>query len=130
MNEARSAAAQPSPGAPGAGARGAFALPAEVTFAGAGAVLGRALPGLAGERPVFDLSACVRFDSSLIGVLLELSRRAADGGRRCEFVGASANLRKLCGLYGVEGLLFGADGAHAGNARAGAGHAASGRDAP
>ncbi len=105
MNEARTAAVQP---APATGAGGAFALPAEVTFAHARAVLERALPALAGEGLAFDLSACVHFDSSLIGVLLELSRRASASGRRCEFVGASPNLRKLCSLYGVESLLFGA----------------------
>ncbi len=103
MSHTRSAAAQPAPGVPVAGA---LALPAEVAFAGARAALEQALPGLDSERPRFDLSACRRFDSSLVGVLLELSRRASARGRRCEFVGASPNLRKLCGLYGVEGLLF------------------------
>jgi ABC-type transporter Mla MlaB component len=39
-------------------------------------------------------------------VLLELSRRASAAGRRCTFVGASANLHKLSGLYGVEHMLF------------------------
>ncbi|MCD6734254.1 MAG: STAS domain-containing protein [Burkholderiaceae bacterium] len=126
MNEARSATMQPAPGAPAAGAGGVFALPAEVTFAGANTVLEQALPSLSGERPAFDLSACRRFDSSLIGVLLELSRRASASGRRCEFVGASGNLRKLCGLYGVENLLFGAGHAQAGHATA----AAASRTAP
>ena len=130
MSEARTAAVQPAPGAPQAGAGGAFALPAEVTFAGANAVLEQALPSLAGERPAFDLSACQRFDSSLIGVLLELSRRASASGRRCEFVGASSNLRKLCGLYGVESLLFGAGNAHAHAGHAAAGAAAATRTAP
>ncbi len=135
MSEARTVAVQPAAGvpaagAPASGAAGAFALPAEVTFAGANTVLEQAMPSLADERPAFDLSACLHFDSSLIGVLLELSRRASASGRRCEFVGASDNLRKLCGLYGVESLLFGAGSAHAGNAHAGAGHAAATRTAP
>ncbi|MCZ7559896.1 MAG: STAS domain-containing protein [Burkholderiaceae bacterium] len=127
MSEARTVAVQPAAGVPAAGA---FALPAEVTFAGANTVLEQAMPSLADERPAFDLSACLHFDSSLVGVLLELSRRASASGRRCEFVGASDNLRKLCGLYGVESLLFGAGSAHAGNADAGAGHGAATRTAP
>ncbi|MCO5109131.1 MAG: STAS domain-containing protein [Burkholderiaceae bacterium] len=88
-------------------AAGGVALPAEATFPGASAVLEQALPGLEAARPLYDLSACRHFDSSLIAVLLELSRRASTAGRRCAFVGAPANLRKLAGLYGVEALLFG-----------------------
>jgi len=88
---------------------GPLRFPAEVTFANARDALERAASGLEAARPRFDLSACRYFDSSLIGVLLELARRASSTGRRCTFVGASANLRKLCGLYDVDALLFGDD---------------------
>ncbi len=82
-------------------------LPDEVTFANARAALGQALAGLESAQPRFDLSACRRFDSSLVGVLLELARQARARGRACAFAGAPDNLRKLAGLYGVERLLFG-----------------------
>ena len=52
------------------------ALPAEVTFAGAPAVLGDGERALAAGARLVDLAACVHFDSSLIGVLLELARKA------------------------------------------------------
>ena len=110
MSSDASSAGQPASAPGGAGsARDAAALrlPAEVTFANARAVLEQAMAGLDAVQPVLDLSDCRHFDSSLIGVLLELQRRESVAGRRCSFVGASANLRKLSGLYGVEGLLFG-----------------------
>lgn len=88
---------------------GPVRFPAEVTFANARDALERAAAGLESARPQFDLSACRHFDSSLIGVLLELARRASSAGRRCTFTGASANLRKLCGLYNVDAVLFGDD---------------------
>jgi len=84
-------------------------LPAEVTFANASEVLERSLPVLDAALVRFDVSACRHFDSSLIGVMLELSRRASAAGRACAFTGASSNLRKLAGLYGVDALLFGED---------------------
>jgi phospholipid transport system transporter-binding protein len=90
-----------------AGEAGAIRMPAEVTFGNARAVLEQVSAGLASAPLVFDLSGCARFDSSLIVVLLEVARRAAAARRRCAFVGASVNLRKLSALYGVEDLLFG-----------------------
>ncbi|MCL4185151.1 MAG: STAS domain-containing protein [Burkholderiaceae bacterium] len=98
-----------------AGDAGAIRMPAEITFGSARAVLEQASAGLVSLPLVFDLSACVRFDSSLIAVLLELARRAAAARRPCAFVGAPDNLRKLSALYGVEDLLF---GEHAGRASA------------
>ena len=105
-----SSAGQPAPAPTGAGGArdvAALRLPAEVTFANARAVLEQAMAGLDAAQPALDLSECRHFDSSLIGVLLEVQRRESAAGRHCSFVGASANLRKLSGLYGVEGLLFG-----------------------
>lgn len=104
-----SLAVQPGSAPDGAGgARDAAVpgLPAEVIFGNARAVLEQAMAALDAAQPVLDLSDCRHFDSSLIGVLLELQRRESAAGRHCSFVGASANLRKLSGLYGVEGLLF------------------------
>lgn len=102
MNDAIAAQASPQ-------ARiGITRFPAEVRFANACAVLEQVAAGLAVPAPAFDLSDCQRFDSSLIALLLELSRRAAAEERACVFVQPSSNLRKLAGLYGVEALLFGA----------------------
>jgi ABC-type transporter Mla MlaB component len=84
------------------------ALPAEVTFAGAPDVLDEGERAIAAGARSVDLSACVRFDSSLIGVLLELARKARQAGRPCRFDAASPNVRKLARLYGVDELLFGA----------------------
>ena len=85
----------------------AVGLPAEVTVANAREVLEQSLPQLDAAFVRFDLSACRHFDSSLIGIMLELARRASAAGRSCLFTGASPNLRKLAGLYGVDALLFG-----------------------
>ena len=81
-------------------------LPAEVTFATAPGVLEQALKALGAGTRRFDLSDCERFDSSLIGVLLELRRRAHAADAGCGFVGPSSRLLELAALYGVEPLLF------------------------
>jgi len=82
-------------------------LPASVTFASAPQVLADASRALAGRACEVDLGGCVEFDSSLIGVLLELSRQASAAGKvPCRFLAPSANLRKLALLYGVDELLF------------------------
>lgn len=85
-------------------------FPAEVTFANANTALeAAAAQGGAAERGaerLYDLSACQRFDSSLIAVLLELKRRAEAIGASCRFEGASKKLLELTGLYGVDPLLF------------------------
>jgi len=86
-------------------------FPPVVDFAVANAVLEAAGEAGSGADRVHDLSACQRFDSSLVAVLLELMRRANASGARCRFDGASDNLLKLAGLYGVGGLLFGEKGA-------------------
>ncbi len=84
------------------------ALPERVTFATAGDALPAIVAALhAGERE-FELGTCHEFDSSLIGVCLELRRHAAAAGTECRFRDPPPNLRKLATLYGVEPLLFGA----------------------
>lgn len=85
-------------------------LPAQVTLQTAPAVLEAASAALsAGGREV-DLSDCADFDSSLIAVLLELSRRAGAGSSAgaapLRLRNVPSNLRKLATLYGVEELLF------------------------
>ncbi|MGE0804586.1 MAG: lipid asymmetry maintenance protein MlaB [Burkholderiaceae bacterium] len=81
-------------------------FPDSVTSDTAEATLAAAAAGLAQPQPVFDLGSCRRFDSSLLAVLLELSRRAAAQGRRCAFQQPAPNLRKLAQLYGVDAMLF------------------------
>jgi len=66
--------------------------------------LWRALSGQ--QRAALDLGGCREFDSSLIGVLLELERRAAAAGATLSLRNPPANLRKLAGLYGIEELLL------------------------
>ena len=83
------------------------ALPRNVTFQSAPEALAAAAEALGRGEARFDLGGCAEFDSSLIGVLLELSRRAQAAGLRAVFDAPPANLRKLAGLYGVDALLFG-----------------------
>lgn len=90
-----------------AGAAVVVGVPARVTFDDAPRAvdeLWRALQGH--EAAVLDLAGCREFDSSLIGVLLELMRRAGAAGARLSLRNPSANLRKLAGLYGIEELLL------------------------
>ena len=82
-------------------------FPAEVAHPVANAVLDEAAAAQTGAERAFDLSGCLRFDSSLIAVMLELMRRAQADGARCRFEGAGENLLRLAGLYGVAPLLFG-----------------------
>lgn len=82
-------------------------FPAEVTFASANTALEEAAAAnQGGAEWLYDLSACQRFDSSLIAVLLELKRRAQASGALCRFQGASEKLLELAGLYGADPLLF------------------------
>lgn len=81
-------------------------LPREVWFADARKVVEQASVALDAPESRFDLSACERFDSSLLAVLLELERRARARGRRCRFESPPDNLLKLAALYGVDSLLF------------------------
>ena len=53
-----------------------------------------------------DLGGCVRFDSSLLSVLLELARHAAAAGATCRLHQVPSNLGKLAALYGADDLLF------------------------
>jgi len=85
----------------------ALRAPARVMFELAPEVLEELARGLpAAGVAAIDLQHCVEFDSSLIGVLLDLSRRAQASGASLRLLNPSANLRKLAKLYGVEELLF------------------------
>jgi ABC-type transporter Mla MlaB component len=89
-----------------------YRFPAEVAHQHARRVLAEALavPGDGGGQRRYDLSACERFDSSLLAVLLALLRSAQAAGEQVSFDGVGARLFRLAVLYGVGGLLFGAAG--------------------
>ena len=78
-------------------------LPARVTFETAPQALEAAAGAVAAGVRQFDLSGCTEFDSSLLALLLELSRRA---GAPVRVLGVPPNLRKLAALYGVDEILF------------------------
>lgn len=92
---------------PSASQSAVWSFPAEVRFGNARAVTRAASVALDAPEPRFDLSGCVHFDSSLIGVLLELERRAGARGQQCHFESPTEKLLKLAALYGVDALLFG-----------------------
>ncbi|MFP5407538.1 MAG: lipid asymmetry maintenance protein MlaB [Gammaproteobacteria bacterium] len=83
-----------------------YRFPAAVTFANANEALEHAAAAETGTERLYDLSACQRFDSSLIAVLLELERRAQARASSCRYEGAPDKLLELGGLYGVDPLLF------------------------
>lgn len=95
-----------SPVPDSAGSRLAAVLPSRVTFDLAPEVLERCAGQLAGGAREIDLSTCQDFDSSLLGILLELRRRAGATGTPFRLIAPPANLRKLAELYGVDRLLF------------------------
>ncbi len=82
-------------------------LPASVLFGNAGAELAAGSRALAEGASGLDLAGCADFDSSLIGILLELRRQATSRGQALGLIGPPPNLRKLAQLYGVDALLFG-----------------------
>jgi ABC-type transporter Mla MlaB component len=81
--------------------------PARVAFDNAPEVLETLWRSLGTEAVELDLGPCVEFDSSLVGVMLELLRRAAARGQTLRFDNPGANLRKLAKLYGAEEILLG-----------------------
>lgn len=82
-------------------------LPVRVGFNEAPGLLERLSAELAAmESPCVDLSACQHFDSSLVGMLLELMRRLRASGRSLRLINPPENLHKLALLYGVNGILF------------------------
>ncbi|MEK9721001.1 MAG: STAS domain-containing protein [Quisquiliibacterium sp.] len=82
-------------------------LPARVGFDEVPGLLKRLTAELAVTQGAsLDLSTCVHFDSSLVGLLLELIRRQQAAGKTLRLINPPENLRKLAQLYGVNGLLF------------------------
>lgn len=84
-------------------------LPANVTFAKAGAALAQLQAAVAqagaGVPIQVDASAMTEFDTSAIAVLLEGQRIARKRGIGFEVTAPPAKLRQLAALYGVESLL-------------------------
>ncbi|HEY5633995.1 MAG TPA: STAS domain-containing protein [Burkholderiaceae bacterium] len=80
--------------------------PAKVTFENAAEAIEPLARSLAAHGWALDLAACAEFDSSLIGVLLELERTAKARGAKCRFANPPPNLLELARLYGVRELLF------------------------
>lgn len=95
----------------------ALNLPPRITLDEARNVLdqlGAALSALPGGSAAVELDAStlVQFDSSALGVLVGLHRRAAQAGRVCRLVGMPSRLTELARLYGVGELVAsGAQGA-------------------
>ena len=85
-------------------------LPEQITLRNARAVLatlGAALSAQPGGSSAVevDASALAQFDSSALGVLVELHRRAAASQRSCRLVGMPPRLAELARLYGVTELV-------------------------
>lgn len=94
-----------------------FRLPARVDLETAPAVLEAARSAVDGGARSFDLADCRQFDSTLIAVLLDASRRVtttggvppanpAASGRTLRILNTPTNLRKLAALYGVDELIL------------------------
>ena len=94
----------------------ALRLPERITLREARSVLealGATLVAQPGAPAAIELdaSALVQFDSSALGVLVGLHRRAAEAGRPCRLVGMPPRLAELARLYGVGELVtLGAQG--------------------
>ena len=80
--------------------------PSKVTFDNAAEAIEPLARALAADGWALDLASCAEFDSSLIGVLLELERTAKARGAKCSFSNPPPNLLELARLYGVRELLF------------------------
>ncbi len=80
--------------------------PGTITFDTAPRELEALAGALAAQGWALDLATCTDFDSSLIGVMLELERRAQAVGEKCRFSNPPSNLLELARLYGVGELLF------------------------
>ena len=76
-----------------------------LTFANASGVFAEALAMPLPSAGEVDLSGVVAVDSSAVAVLLALSRRAQEEGKRLAFTKVPVALRALADLYSVEDLL-------------------------
>jgi phospholipid transport system transporter-binding protein len=71
-----------------------------------GAVLGEARQLMTADITVLDVGDVTEVDSSLIALLLELTRSARAAGRSLVISRPTAGLASLAGLYGVDTLLL------------------------
>jgi len=76
-----------------------------LTFANASRVFSAAVAMPLPRSGDVDLSGLAAVDSSAVAVLLALSRRAQEEGKRLAFTEVPAALRALADLYSVEALL-------------------------
>ena len=71
-----------------------------------GAMLGEARQLMTADIPVLDVGDVTEVDSSLIALLLDLTRSARAAGRSLVISRPTAGLASLAGLYGVDTLLL------------------------
>jgi phospholipid transport system transporter-binding protein len=83
----------------------AFA-PHSLTMSDANSALEQGCAAIAAGESQIDLSQLVGADSSAVAAMLAWQRAAQSKGKSIAFLGASASLKSLAKLYGVEDLLF------------------------
>ncbi len=83
----------------------AFA-PYSLTMSDANLALEQGCAAIAAGETKIDLSPLVGADSSAVAALLAWQRAAHSAGKTIVFSGASASLKSLAKLYGVDDLLF------------------------
>ncbi len=83
----------------------AFA-PYSLTMSDANLALEQGCAAIAAGETKIDLSQLVGADSSAVAALLAWQRAAHSAGKTIVFSGASASLKSLAKLYGVDDLLF------------------------
>lgn len=71
-----------------------------------GSLLGEARRQMTAEIAVLDVGGVTEADSSLIALLLDLTRTARAEGRAVAIARPTAGLASLAGLYGVDALLL------------------------
>ena len=71
-----------------------------------GAMLGEARQLMTADIAVLDVGDVTEIDSSLIALLLDLTRSARAAGRPLVISRPTAGLASLAGLYGIDTLLL------------------------
>ena len=83
----------------------AFA-PHSLMMSDANSALEQGCAAIAAGETQIDLSQLLGADSSAVAALLAWQRTARNAGKTVAFLGASASLKSLAKLYGVDNLLF------------------------
>jgi len=83
----------------------AFA-PHSLTMSDANSALAQGCAAILTGESQIDLSQLTGADSSAVAALLAWQRLAQGAGKTIAFLGASASLKSLAKLYGVDDLLF------------------------